>query len=521
MTFYKIGLVVCMFLTAACSCSKKNDGGGILTVITDSSASLVPMKESDYRPVYHFTPPSNWMNDPNGLVYYNGTYHLFYQYNPSASVWGPMHWGHATSKDLFSWKDKPVAIAPDASGTIFSGSTVVDVDNTSGFKSGSNDPLVAVYTLAGSQQHQAIAYSVDGGDSWTKYSANPVLPNPGIPDFRDPKVSWNAELRKWLMVLAVGQKVNFYTSTDLKKWTYESSFGEGVGAHGGVWECPDLFELPVAGTTQKKWVLLVSINPGAPNGGSGTQYFVGNFSGGKFTSESTEIHWLDYGTDNYAGVTYNNVPVSDGRRIFIGWMSNWQYAEKVPTNTWRSTNTVPRELSLVNNGAAYILKSVPVKELDNYKAGGPDTSVIGSHKSIEIFNNSTIKTGSYELSFTADFSNSGNMILNVGNSKEKILITVDKGSKLMTIDRSASGNTDFNNSFKNKIVCPFVPKAGDNHFRILIDKTSAEVFVNDGESVITFLYFPTYQYNGLKLSGDGSTAMFKNLSLTAIKKSLR
>jgi sucrose-6-phosphate hydrolase SacC (GH32 family) len=514
-------MALCLFLSAVCSCAKKDTNDGILTVITDSSGSLVAMKESDYRPAYHFTPPTNWMNDPNGLVYYKGSYHLFYQYNPAASVWGPMNWGHATSTDLFNWTDKPVAISPDASGTIFSGSAVADVNNTAGFKAGDTDPLVAIYTLAGTQQHQAIAYSNDGGNTWAKYAGNPVLPNPGVADFRDPKVSWNATAGKWVMVLAAGQKVNFYSSADLKQWTYESSFGEGIGAHGGVWECPDLFELAVEGSSEKKWVLLVSINPGGPNGGSATQYFIGSFDGAKFSNESKDINWLDYGTDNYAGVTYNNIPANDGRRILIGWMSNWQYAQQVPTTTWRSTTTLPRELTLGANGTAYLLKSNPVREFSHYQTGGPDTAVTGANKSIDIVNNSTVKTGSYELKFTADFSSLNVMTLNIGNLKEKLLLIVDKANQLLTIDRSAAGNTDFNNVFKNKIVCPFSPKAGDNSFRLIIDKTSAELFVNNGEKVLTTLFFPAYQYNRLKLTGDGSTAAFKDLTLTAVKKSLR
>jgi sucrose-6-phosphate hydrolase SacC (GH32 family) len=505
------------------SCKKKsNDDGSLLNIIKDSTASLVAMKEADYRPLYHFTPPLKWMNDPNGLVYYKGKYHLFYQYNPNGNVWGPMHWGHTTSTDLFNWQDQNVALAPDNTGAIFSGSAVVDANNTSGFKSGSEDPLVAVYTLAGSQQHQAIAYSNDGGANWTKHAANPVLPNPGIPDFRDPKVFWHASKAKWIMTLAAGNKASFYSSADLKSWAFESSFGENVGAHGGVWECPDLFELPVEGTNTSKWVLLVSINPGGPNGGSATQYFVGNFDGKTFTSETSETLWLDYGTDNYAGVTYNNIPSADGRRVLIGWMSNWNYAQQVPTTSWRSTMTVPRVLTLAKPGTGYVLRSKPVDELANYKTGTPDTTITTAVSSLQALDNKIIKSGSYEITFSADMSATGSLVLTLGNVSEKLVISVDKANSQLIVDRGASGNVDFNGGFKQKIICPFVPKTGQlTDFQILVDKTSLELFVDKGERAVTALFFPNYQYTFLKLQGDGSSPVISNFKLKGINKSMR
>ena len=509
-----------VLLLASC---KKDEGNGnsLVNIIPDTTSALVQLKEQDYRPAYHFTPPLHWMNDPNGLVYYKGKYHLFYQYNPNSSVWGPMHWGHATSTNLFNWQSLPVALAPDNAGTIFSGSAVVDVDNTAGFKTGSEDPLVAIYTLAGAQQHQSIAYSLDGGFSWTKYAANPVLPNPSAPDFRDPKVFWHDGRQKWIMALAAGNKISFYSSANLKSWAFESNFGESSGAHGGVWECPDLFELPVEGTNTSKWVLLVSINPGGYNGGSATQYFVGSFDGKTFTSESNETLWLDYGTDNYAGVTYNNIPSADGRRIFIGWMSNWNYAQNVPTTAWRSTMTVPRELSLKVNGNSYILKSKPVAELADYKSGTADTSVLAATQSVQLIDNSIIKTGSYEINFSADMRLANQAQLTIGNNYEKLFITINKDTRLITIDRSFSGKVSFNEHFKQKIVCPFVPKADAlTEVQILIDKTSAELFVDGGEKVITALFFPAYQYNTLKLQNNGSTEAISKFNLKGINKSI-
>ena len=237
------------------ACSKANsDSGANIVIIQKDSGNLVKLTEADYRPLFHFTPARNWMNDPNGLVYYKGSYHLFYQYNPNGNVWGPMNWGHATSTDLFNWQDESIALIPDNLGTIFSGSAVVDAGNTAGFKNSTEDPLVAVFTQNGTQQTQSIAYSNDGGVSWNKYSANPVLPNPGLQDYRDPKVFWYAGGNKWIMVLAAGDRIKIYSSPDLKTWSFESDFGVGIGAHGGVWECPDLFELPVKGTGTNKWV---------------------------------------------------------------------------------------------------------------------------------------------------------------------------------------------------------------------------------------------------------------------------
>ncbi|CAF4628244.1 unnamed protein product, partial [Rotaria sp. Silwood2] len=280
-----------------------------------------------HRPKIHFSPKAHWMNDPNGMVYNNGTYHLFFQYNPFSSIWGPMHWGHATSSDMIHWKEQPIAIYPDSLGTIFSGSAVVDKNNTAGFAKNGKMPLVAIYTQhneagekAGNNdfQNQSIAYSNDDGKTWIKYSGNPVIKNPGIKDFRDPKVMWYEAQKKWLMTLATKDRITFYSSKDLKNWIKESEFGETIGAHDGVWECPDLFSMDDNG--KKVWVLIVNLNPGGPNKGSATQYFVGNFDGSTFIPFNTTIKWIDYGPDEYAGITWSN---TGNRKIFLGWMSNW------------------------------------------------------------------------------------------------------------------------------------------------------------------------------------------------------
>lgn len=307
------------------------------------------------------------------MVFYEDEYHLFYQYYPDSTVWGPMHWGHAVSSNMVNWEHLPVALFPDSLGYIFSGSAVVDWNNSSGFGTAENSPLIAIYTYHNTEraqlgkndfQYQAIAYSLDRGRSWTKYQKNPVLPNPGIRDFRDPKVNWNKEIQKWVMVLAANDRVKFYSSENLKEWVFESDFGMEIGAHGGVWEWPDLFQINKEGSNQMEWVLLVSINSGGPNGGSATQYFVGDFDGKEFKTNQTETLWLDYGRDNYAGVAWSDIPEEDGRKLFLGWMNNWSYAQLVPTIEWRGAMTLPRELILKNTDHGYRIYSLPVKELE-------------------------------------------------------------------------------------------------------------------------------------------------------------
>lgn len=499
------------------SCGKESTSDDI------TNNALVKLSETDYRPAYHFTPATNWMNDPNGLVYYKGEYHLFYQYNPNGNTWGPMNWGHAVSTDLYNWQDLPIALTPDNLGTIFSGSAVVDADNTSGFKTGTEDPIIAIFTHAGSQQQQSVAYSNDKGRTWTKYAQNPVLPNPGISDFRDPKVTWLPDQHKWMMALATGSKISFYSSPDLKSWTFESDFGAGIGAHGGVWECPDLFQLPVEGTNQKKWVLLVSLNPGGPNYGSATQYFIGDFDGKTFTPSSTETSWVDYGTDNYAGVTYDNIPTSDGRRIMIGWMSNWFYAGVVPTTTWRSTMTVPRVITLVQSGQDYKLRFNPVDELKNYKDQTAVETESQPKSSIELTNNAIIKSGSYDLSFTVDFTKTDNVQISFGNTEEKMTILFNKAGGVVTIDRSLSGKTYFHDFFKQIISSPSaISMTGEKvGIRMLVDKTSVELFWNNGEKAMTALFFPRYQYNYLKVDGKSTQPVISNFSLSRLTKSLK
>ncbi len=474
---------------------------------TDSTAETAYYQEP-FRPQFHFTPAEKWMNDPNGLVYYQGVYHLFYQYYPEDIVWGPMHWGHATSTDMLHWEHKPIALYPDEHGLIFSGSAVVDVNNTSGFGSPENPPLVAIYTYhdmekekLGNKDHQTqgIAYSLDNGESFIKYAGNPVILNGEFQDFRDPKVFWDNNTEQWVMALVAGDHLRLYKSDNLLEWTYMSEFGKDQGAHGGVWECPDLFELQVGDTDETKWVLLISINPGAPNGGSGTQYFVGDFDGTTFTSDQKVEKWLDWGTDNYAGVTYNNTP--DGSRLFIGWMSNWAYARDTPTEVWRSAMTLPRHLSLDNIQGEYELLNYPIPGLDGLLTDEDTTMVSlppGGEESIALEHDNQC-----ELRFT---TSARDLTLRFENDAgEHLLLELDAGQKLMMLNRSQSGLTDFQESFGTVQQMPIdnLPE-GDVEVRILLDTSSVEVFLNEGQYVMTAQLFPIQAYSELVVTNTGT-----------------
>lgn len=451
-----------------------------------------------YRPLYHFTPYYGWMNDPNGMVYYNGEYHLFYQHNPFGSRWGNMHWGHAVSKDLVSWEHLPVALAPDSLGTIFSGSAVIDKENTAGF---GNDAMVAIYTSAGKKQTQSIAYSLDHGRTFTKYEGNPVLSDSNYPDFRDPKVFWHNATNQWVMALATWQTISFYGSHNLKEWKKLSEFGQGIGAHGGVWECPDLFPLAYDGNT--KWVLIVNINPGGPNEGSATQYFIGDFDGKIFTPDPLPYPlWLDYGRDNYAGVTWSNIPESDGRTLFIGWMNNWDYANLIPPVHFKGANTLPRELKLVHNGNHLVVANPPVDEVDALR--GNDTITIEPTvcKTYTI-NNLANGKGTFEIEMDINTDNASVFKFILENDKgEMTKFCFDTVKGIFNVDRSKSGIFDFSDGLTTgSIEAPLVKK-GNYRIRLFVDKASVECFVNDGELVQTNSVFPTEPYNTLTFESD-------------------
>lgn len=457
------------------------------------------------RPAYHFAPQYGWMNDPNGMFYKDGVWHLYYQYNPYGSMWGNMHWGHATSKDLIHWEHHPVALQPDALGAIFSGSCVVDSNNTAGF---GKNAIIAFYTSASDRQMQSMAYSTDNGITFKKYNANPIVTS-SLRDFRDPKVIWHEESKKWIMVLAAGQEMQFYSSTDLKEWTYESSFGQGHGCHDGVWECPDLLKLPVEGTNEHRWVLLCNINPGGPFGGSATQYFTGNFDGKQFVCESDKdvVKWMDFGKDHYATVSFSNAP--SGRHTVMAWMSNWQYANVVPTTQFRSANSVPRDISLFKHNGEVYLRSCPVKELNALR-----TETKRSHQPLRLsakphewktFNK--YNNGIYELDFVIKNQDAETVTITLSNDKgDSICWTYDFVSQMVSFDRTKSGNMDFHPDFPAITSCPLFSESNETRLRIYVDKCSIESFGDGGRWCMTNLVFPSEPYSHINYEAQGGKA---------------
>ena len=445
--------------------------------IRTSSAFDTANKEY-FRPEYHFTPAYGWMNDPNGMVYKDGEWHLFYQYNPYGSIWGNMTWGHAVSRDLVNWEHLDPAIFSDNLGAVFSGSAVVDEDNVSGFGKGA---IVAMYTSAGDSQTQSLAWSNDGGRTFTKYKGNPVIVS-DKPDFRDPNMFYDENTEQWKVILAAGQEVQFWASDNLRDWKYESSFGEGYGSHDGVWECPDLVK------TGDKYVLLLNINPGGPFGGSATQYFVGEYDGHSFKCEDAPsvTKWMDYGKDHYATVTWSNAP--DGRKVALAWMSNWQYGNAVPTRQFRSANSVPRDLSLIERGGTHILKSVPSPEVDALR-GTPVKSSLSKGKV-------NIPFGSaYELVLEFKAPKKGSVGFTLSNpSGEKVVMEYDVLKGIFSMDRNASGEVSFSSDFPCETVAPTLVE-GRLTLRLLVDKCSIEAFGND--FCMTNLVFPTVPYSTL------------------------
>ena len=424
-----------------------------------------------FRSIYHHTPIYGWMNDPNGMFYKDGVWHLYYQYNPYGSQWENMTWAHSTSTDLIHWKNHGEVIQPDALGTIFSGSSVVDKENTAGF---GKDAVVAFYTSAGAAQTQSIAYSTDNGETFKKYANNPILTS-DVPDFRDPNVFWNEEVKQWNLILAAGQQMNIYSSKNLKDWKFESSFGEGYGNHGGVWECPDLLKMG------DKWVLICNINPGGPFGGSATQYFVGSFDGHKFTCESKPevTKWMDYGKDHYATVSFSNAP--DGRIVVLPWMSNWQYANQVPTQQFRSANGLPRDLGLYSyNGEDY----VSVK---------PSPEVFAA---FEKKPSGRLQSAAY-IEVTNIKSNASIVLSN--DKGERVTMVYDGKNATFSMDRTESGVTDFHSDFKAKTVAP--TNGVIKSMQIFIDRCSIEAFDTEGKVAMTNLVFPSKPYDKIIVKG--------------------
>ena len=488
--------------------------------------------EEKYRPVYHHTPPYGWMNDANGLFYKDGVYHLYYQYNPFACVWGNMHWGHSTSTDMVHWEHQPVALYRDGYGHIFSGSSVVDYDNTAGFGAGA---VVAFYTSYNTEreyiQTQCLAYSLDDGMTFTKYEGNPVLvPFDGIKDFRDPKVFWYGPESKWIMIVSADKEMRFYSSKNLKEWEYMSAWGEGYGVQPRQFECPDFFQLTTA-EGETKWVMIVNVNPGCFFGGSATQYFVGEFDGREFTCDSPKemVKWLDWGKDHYATVCFSN---TGDRVIAVPWMSNWQYGTIVPTRYFRSANAIPRQLGLFKDGGEYYVSAYPIAELSNLEK---EPRTLNGVTATRLFDTTD---GAYELDLELMVPAAGRSGFRLTNAAGDVVdLYFDSAFQRFVLDRTESGIIDFGersttheienhdrrktnsmdyvNDFALATWAPVAVK-GAHRMKILYDLTSLEVFIDGGRVVMTDLVFPNEPYDRLETYSDKGGFTIDKLTITRL-----
>lgn len=490
-----------------------------------------------YRPEYHHTPLYGWMNDANGLVYKDGEYHLYFQYNPYGSKWGNMHWGHSVSKDLVHWEHLNPAIARDTLGHIFSGSTVIDKNNSAGY---GKDAMIAFYTSASDEhgQIQCMAYSNDNGRTYTKYEKNPILtPFDGLKDFRDPKVFWYEPAQKWYMIVSADKNMRFYSSTDLKQWEYLSQFGEGYGVQPNQFECPDFIQLPVDGNKDNmKWVMIVNINPGCPFGGSATEYFIGDFDGKEFKCDTKPevTKWLDFGKDHYATVCFSN---TGDRVVAVPWMSNWQYANVTPIRQYRGANALPRELSLYTKDGQIYMAANAVKETAGLRKETrtiDNQTVKGESKIDEIFPQNE---GAFEIEMDVTPGASavaGMELLNDKGEKTKIYLDMKAGKLVM--DRTESGlvafgekaephaienhdrrkttSINYKNDFALGTWAPLSLCEGKTyHLQIFVDKCSVEIFADGGRIAMTNLVFPTKPYNSIRLYSEGGDYKVENMKI--------
>lgn len=477
-------------------------------------------RETKYRPLYHHTPLYGWMNDPNGMFYKDGLWHLYYQHNPYGSKWQNMTWGHSTSTDLINWQQEPIALRPDGLGAIFSGSCVIDHNNSSGY---GKDAVVALYTSAATSQMQSMAVSNDNGKTFSRHASNPIITLES--EARDPNMFWNDKTKEWNLVLAhaLDREMLFFTSKDLSNWTLSSSFGKGEGAQEGVWECPDLFELPIEGTDEKRWVLICNLNPGGPFGGSGVQYFVGEWDGKRFKadkegSDKVSTKWLDYGKDNYALVSWSDAP--ENRRTAIGWMSNWQYAAEVPTMQYRSANTLPRELGLfkASDGKLYV-SSQPSPELlalrDKVALKISNATIGGKSKKYQL---PTSNSGVCELEIELDSQKSDSIAIELSNKDgNRVVMKYDALRHIMVFDRTESGVVNFSEHFPAKTIAPTFENDGKVYLRIYIDRSSIEIFGNEGKFVMTNLVFPESPYDTLSMQSYGGKTIIKKFRIYSLK----
>ena len=493
--------VLCLLFLACSEDDHKQDYNPLIDDPKQEQPTEQPTDQSTrselYRPQIHFTPAKNWMNDPNGMVYADGTYHLFYQYNPQGNDWGNMSWGHATSTDLIHWTEQPVALTRDALGAVFSGSCVIDKDNTAGFGAGA---MVALYTAAGEtgdvqgKQQQSIAYSTDGGKNFTRFANNPVIKNDDD-NLRDPKVFWHEESKQWIMALAKGWKmgVELYGSTDLKTWRHLSTFWLPLAGRPSLqWECPDLIQMG------SKWVMIVSVNPGGPILGSGTMYFTGDFDGTTFTADERDYPlWLDYGMDNYAGVTWSN---TGDRHIMIGWMNNWAYSCNVPCSPWRSAMTLPRELKLIEHDGKPLLASTVVKEIDNIAEAWQTAS-----ETLDV-------KDAYQLHITVNLDRNSTITLS-NSSDEKYVLEINASDRTLRARRtSATGQSGFNGTFSvPSIQAPLNTEGDTVTLDIFVDQSSVELFTQNGSMAMTNLVFPKSIYNMLTVTGATHEAKVRKL----------
>ncbi len=485
--------------------------------VTDSFPAA---NREKFRPAFHHTPVYGWMNDPNGMFYKDGVWHLYYQWNPYGSKWQNMTWGHSSSTDLINWQHHPAAIEPDGLGTVFSGSCASDKDDTAGFGS---DAVIALYTSAAASQVQSLAHSNNNGNTFEIYPGNPVITLES--EARDPNMFWNEATGEWNLVLAhaLEHEMLVFTSPDMKQWTLQSAFGKGLGAQDGVWECPDLFELAVDGSDQKKWVLICNINPGGPFGGSATQYFIGEFDGKTFTPDrdadgNVPTKWMDYGKDHYATVSWSNAP--DNRRTVIGWMSNWQYAAEVPTMQYRSANTLPREIGLFRASDGEIYTScTPSPEIGALRgnASVKKRSFTAGKKS-RTFALPEANGGICEITLEITPKKGVPVNLTLANEAgNKVEMVYNPAESTFSFDRYQSGQTDFSQDFPAITTAPAFTDGGNLRLRIFIDRSSIEVFEQNGRFAMTNLVFPESPYTTLSVNAPAGNARIENLAIYPLR----